>query len=265
MRQGGIREARRRARVLLRRCGVRLPEHIEVERIAASLGVELIVAPLDGATAQLVRNGDRACILISNRVTDLGALRFSIAHELAHFVLEHPSCAPHELFAPRARPIDPEARDYEAEANAFAAELLVPTEQVIAACLDAPVSLERAWHVARVFSVSILAAARRFAELSSERCAAVFALDSKVVWCTSSTTFATDIARHRQLDPASLAFGFFANGHIEDRPKSVPADAWIAGAKGFEIVEHSICSREFETTLSMLWVPADVGPALGMP
>src|SRR5438046_1191297 len=98
MRELGIREACRRARLLLRRCGVRLPEHIEVERIAASLAVELIVTKLDGATAQLVTNGHRAVILISDRVTDVAALRFSIPHELAHFVLEHPSCAPHELF-----------------------------------------------------------------------------------------------------------------------------------------------------------------------
>jgi Zn-dependent peptidase ImmA (M78 family) len=45
---------------------------------------------LDGADAQLVRNGSRAVIMVSDRVTDIGALRFGIAHELGHFLLGHP-------------------------------------------------------------------------------------------------------------------------------------------------------------------------------
>jgi Zn-dependent peptidase ImmA (M78 family) len=254
MREGGIRDARRYARALLRRFGVRSHEHIRVEAFAAHLGVILTEAPLDGATAQLVRNGKHAHILVSTRPTDIGSRRFSIAHELGHFVLEHPSCAPTDLFAPARREPSASERDYEAEANAFAAELLMPSELVQHHCEMSPVDLEGARQIARQFSVSILASARRFAELSPERCAAVFAIKGDVSWSTPSLTFTHEIRRGRRLDAASLAFDFFARDKMYDHAQPVPADAWLETSAEIEIIEHSIGSREFRTTLSMLWV-----------
>lgn len=264
MREEGIRDARRLARTLSRRFGVKSHEHIRVEAFAAYLGVSLIEGPLDGAMAQLVRNGKHAHIHVSDRASNPGARRFSIAHELGHFVLEHPSCAPSDLFAPGPRKLAPDQRDYEAEANAFAAELLMPTELVQRHCDVSPVDLDGARRIADQFTVSILASARRFAELSPERCAAVFAIDGDVLWATTSVSFTREIRLGRRLDAASLAYDFFAKGTIYDHAQPVPADAWFETSAEVEIIEHSIGSREFRTTLSMLWVPDAVGPRLAM-
>lgn len=256
MRQGGIAHARRRARALVRRFGVRSPEHIRVYVFAAALGVQLVEAPLHGAIAQLVCNGTHAHILIPEAVTDPGALSFSIAHELGHFVLEHPSCSPDELFAPRPRGSDPHVRDFEAEANAFAAELLMPADLVEPHCAMTPVDLHAAWGIARAFRVSILAAARRYAELSPHPCCAVFASEGSVLWATASAAFEHAIPDGTPLHPDALAFQFFTTGQaLDDRPHTLPAHAWIDASVGTQIVEHSICSRQFATTLSMLWLP----------
>ena len=89
MRSEWERDAQRCANGLLHRFGVRDAAHIRVESFAAKLGVEIVEAPLDGASAQLIHNGKRALIMVSDRIVDPLARRFSIAHELGHFVMRH--------------------------------------------------------------------------------------------------------------------------------------------------------------------------------
>src|SRR5689334_22819810 len=183
MRKTAVRDARREARALLDRFGVRAAAHIQVESWAQSFGIELVEAPLVGAAAQLVRNGDRAQIVLPERVTDRCARRFSIAHELCHFLLRHPSPAPTMLCTPKVfRRGDDAMQACEQAANAFSGDVLLPEFLLRRQCEVSPVSLDVPWQIARMFDVSILAAAIRFAELASERCAAVFSSEGVVKW-----------------------------------------------------------------------------------
>lgn len=256
MSAAGIVAARKHARALVRRFGIRAPAHIRVEAIAAHHGVACVAVPLDGATAQLVRCGPRVHILVSDR-SEVGARRFSIAHELGHYLLEHPTTATDELAGGRAE-VGPHGRDLEAEANAFAAELLMPGELVDAyAARDATLAAAQA--IARDFEVSILASARRLAERSRARCAAVFAMAGRVVWVERSApfdrAFADSIARGQRLAPATLAAQYFAHGRLDPAPLAVPRAAWLGERRvGGEVIEHAIASREFNSVLSMVWI-----------
>jgi hypothetical protein len=256
MRDLWIRKARDAARALSRRFGVTAAEHINVPVFAARLGATVIVGPLEGAVAQLVRAGSEVHIVVSERVSDACAIRFSIAHELGHFVLAHPSRPPSELCGSvRVRQNLPDERNYELEANAFAGELLMPAHLVQRSCQVSPVSMAIPWQIARDYDVSILASAIRFAELSSERCAAVFSSRREVVWSAPSATLRRDIPRGRRIDPESVAWDFFAKGTLDDRAQPVPADAWFDTSADVDIVEHSIASPQHGTVLSLLWVP----------
>src|SRR5688500_3599791 len=126
MRKTRIREARRVARALVYRLGISTAEHIRIEAIAKRLGAHVVETNLDGAQAQLLRTGDEVVIMVSDRITDVASRRFSIAHELGHYMLKHPSMPPHALFGVAERRVRDDERDYEAEANAFASELLMP-------------------------------------------------------------------------------------------------------------------------------------------
>ena len=256
MRDLWVRKARQAACALVKRFGVMAPEHIVVEVFAARLGAKVIVGPLEGAVAQLVRAGDDVHILVSERVTDVCAVRFSIAHELGHFVLGHPSRPPSELCAGvRAKPGAKDERNFELEANAFAGELLMPSHLVRKHCEVSPVDMAIPRRIAAEYNVSILASAIRFAELASERCAAVFSARREVVWSAPSPTFTAEIPRGKRIDPESVAWDFFANGRLDDRAQPVPADAWFDSSREADIIEHSIASPQHGTVLSLLWVP----------
>jgi hypothetical protein len=267
MRSLGIRKARQVARALLRRFGVMAPEHVNIEVFAARLGATVVVGPLEGAVAQLVRVGSDVHIIVSERVTDPCATRFSIAHELGHFVLGHPSPDPTELCGRRRSRRgtgDDGERDYEAEANAFAGELLIPFHLARRDCEVSPVSLEIPRRLARTFDVSILTSTIRFAELSSERCAAVFSANRAVQWMAPSATFTRDIPRGKRLERDSVAWDFFERGVLDERAQDVPADAWLDTSTEIDIVEHSIASPQHGTVLSLLWIPDAAAVRLGL-
>ena len=126
LREAGIENARREADRLLRRFGVESVNHVNVEGFAARLNIALVKAPLDGASAQLVVARGCASIMLSDRLTDPAARRRAIAHELGHYVLEHPSLPIGELCSPRVREPVADQRDIEGEANGFAVRLLTP-------------------------------------------------------------------------------------------------------------------------------------------
>jgi hypothetical protein len=123
-RAAGLEQARLAARKLLHRFGVEDPEHLELEGFAARLQIDLTVAPLDGALGLLAVGGAHVNIVLSERLTDPAERAFVIAHELGHYVLQHPSPKPSALMTPpEPPPLD--ARDPEAEADAFAMALLL--------------------------------------------------------------------------------------------------------------------------------------------
>lgn len=263
MRQAGIGEARRVARELVHRLGIAAPEHIRIEAIARRLGARVVETQLDGAQAQLIRTPREKLIMVSDRITEQSPRRFSIAHELGHDVLEHPTTTPHMMSAASRAP-RADQRDYEAEANAFASELLLPYALVNERCCEKPVSLDLPWALAREFNVSILTSARRVAELSPERCVAVFSKDGRVVWTQSSTSFTAHIASGQRLDPGSVAWEFFQHGTLDERAQPVPADAWVDTCAEVDLIEHSTASYEHRTVLSMLWAPENIAAPLGM-
>jgi Zn-dependent peptidase ImmA (M78 family) len=249
--------ARREARQLSYRFGVTAPEHIRLEAFAARLGVEIHEVALQGAGCQLIRKGTRGTILVPEHMTDPLYRRFSIAHELGHFVLRHPGAG----LAPPAHHRREELRDYELEANAFASELLMPEALVRAEFGFTKVDLNVPWQIAKRFEVSILASSIRFIELASERCAAVFSAGGKISWVRASDSLTVQIP-YRPLLPSSLAHAFFERGSLVELPTYVPAEAWFLTAAQVDILEHSTCHPEYGTVLSMLWIPPAAAPIL---
>src|SRR4051812_37532925 len=73
---------------------VKTREDIRPEAWAYDLGIDIIEADLDGASAQLIRLDDLVQIVLPTRITEYCARRFAIAHELYHFLKGHPSLSP---------------------------------------------------------------------------------------------------------------------------------------------------------------------------
>lgn len=250
----------------LRRFAVRSREDILPEAWAHSYGIEIVEAPLDGAAAQLIRLADLVQIVLPERITDYCARRFAIMHELYHYLKRHPSPSPKMMCRPKwSRHPETGLHEFEVGSNAFSGAVLLPAFLLRKRCEVSPVSLSVPWQIAKEYDVSILTSAIRFAELTSERCAAVFSRNGIVEWSAESPTFSRRIAKGTRIARDSVAYDFYARGRLDERDQPVPAHAWLDTSSEEDIVEHSIGSREHGTVLSLLWVPDAVGARLGMP
>ena len=85
----GLALARRLGDELLVDVGARGPAHIDPIETAKHLGIEVTFGHLNGATARIFRKGAKARIRVSDRIVTVGRRRFSIMHEIGHYLLNH--------------------------------------------------------------------------------------------------------------------------------------------------------------------------------
>jgi hypothetical protein len=229
---------RSEARSLVRRLGLVLP--VDVEHVAAVLGAEVIDAPLGTAQAQLLRWQGRARIRVHQGETHPGARRFSIGHELGHLWLGHQGGI--ELAHCATAPGDPrKTRGVETEANAFAAELLLPAPLVAPWTDVTDPDLDHARSLAAAARVSLTAAALRVCELSATPCAVLRCQRGRIIWAARSPTFAGFLPRGRLAGPESAVTELIAWGRLPRGPRPVPATTWLGAAatSAGELIEHA--------------------------
>ena len=254
-------EAKKAADYILERYAIEEPEHIVLEAISKDLGAEVVEGKLQGSIARLVRNEDRGLIRVSSSVTNPGRRRFSVAHELGHFVLKHSSsgwlsCAEAEM-----NDFGGASSRFETQANIFASELLLPEKLVSRRCEVSPVDFGPIKRIADEFQTSITATAIRFVAFSPEVCAVLFSQEGRIKWSRKSEDFGGFIRGWgEELDPWSLAIDYFKKGGVlqHEEPAGVPGTAWLEGWMAenvSEVVEHSMSIPSIDAVLTILWVP----------
>ena len=256
-----LRGVRGQARRLLDEMQITRPEHIDLDKIAEQLRARIEIGDLDGATARVIRIGPTARIIVTNRLADLGAIRFSIAHELSHLVLEHELAidGPSGALERVCNPLRGDHIGSEREASVHASELLMPEPMVRPMCAVSDVTLAPAYAIARTFKTSLLASAMRFVELTEKRCAVVYSELGRVKWVKPSATFPAWIPRRRRLHSTSPAFEYSQRGRIDSDPHVLPATAWLPCKRielaNVQIVEHAAVVPELGAVFSLLWIP----------
>jgi hypothetical protein len=253
--------ARGHARRLHAALGVESFQDIDVAAVARRLGVQIVDAPLQGALAQLVINGSSARILLSHHLGDPRRRRAAVAHELGHYMLEHPSPTVADLCARRPHWSQRPAvqRDVEREAEAFMRELLMPHRAVDAVCRGSAPDLALCTRLAGRAQVPIEHAAMRIADSIDRSCAAVLSTPAGIIWIEPSARFVAEFgtsvtSTHRYdvpLDPRTVA-GRLLQGVAVQPSAEVPAEAWF-GISGSPLRESSAWLVDGKTILTMLW------------
>lgn len=250
-----FRKAKLEASKIIERFGILRPEDVRLKDIAVALGVENIVeGPLEGAAASLVTLGDRTMIRISDCETNTGRKRFSIAHELGHFVLGHGHTL-QKICSDRDLNIWYGGGE-EVQANIFAAELLMPSKFVEPFCdVDASgISFNLIRKLALDFRVSLTAAAIRFVGLCPEPCAIVCSKQNRILWPYTNNEWKPFIKRDVPLDQYTVAYDLHQGKDMEDRPMEVETSAWVDWNFPDTIMEHSVLFPRLGFVLSLLWM-----------
>jgi len=119
--------------------GIVEPAQIDLDALAFDQGALVRYRKLDGCEARLLAHGFGAIISI-NIQSRGGRQRFSLAHELAHWMCDRNRssfmCAKDDI-----GPQNSEAKSIEANANAYASQLILPDYLVLPRIERKPISL----------------------------------------------------------------------------------------------------------------------------
>lgn len=221
--------------------GVTAPSHIDLEGIANDNGAEIKFRRLGGCEARLVARGDRAIISVDSGSND-GRQRFSLAHELAHWICDRKTgsfmCAKEDI-----GPQNAEAKSVEAHANGYASQLILPTYLVDPWMQGRKIVLDVASLLAKDFNASLTAASIKLIKRASVPSYVACHSQSRLIWHQRSLSFPPDFyvvsELHQDTDAFQMAFGA---GTGMSRPKREPANRWVSGRDAYrlEVASQSV-------------------------
>jgi hypothetical protein len=252
------RDARAEALRVLDSCNIKRSDQIDLDVIAESVGAEIVNGELTGAMGSLIRMGPYATIRISDRVVDVGAQRFTAAHEIGHITCDRGRDAQQGI-EQICNPFERSRKLGERIPSVFASELLMPEPMVKRYCSVPYITLAPARGIADEFTMSLLASAMRVTELSAESCAVAFSARGRVEWVKRSATFPDWIPKGRKVDPMSAAADYTRTGKLDHGVNVLGADAWLPRARvdnaSVQVVEQSAVIPELGAVFTMLWLP----------
>jgi hypothetical protein len=231
--------------------GICSPEQISVRDIAFAKGAMVVEQKVARAAASIVKSGSHATIRIPPGDTPQRK-RFSIAHELGHFLLDQVISI--QRICSHEDMMNWHQTSQETQANFFASEMILPKKLVEKRCDIGTINLEPIRQLAKDFNASLTATAIKFVRLCPEKCAVVYSTNGIIKWFFKSPNWWPFIRRGKKVDKRTLAYDFFIGATMEPEPVEVDADAWVESGGVDEIVESSVASPQYGFVLSILWI-----------
>ena len=204
-------------------------------------------------------------IIFNSGITVSGRVRFTLAHELAHYILHRHTRDTFECSAADMVQWDSDEKQQEAEADLFASYLLMPLDDFRRTICGGPVDLDALDACATRYGVSLTAAILKWLEFTPERAVFVMSRDGYILWSRSSQSALHSGAYFRtrnavvSVPPASLAAN--TGGAASERNGVLlAAGTWFSKEpRDMSVREMKIVSDRYEQTMSLLILPEAEG------
>lgn len=212
--------------------GIVEPDQIDLDALAFDQGAHVRYRKLDGCEARLVAHASGAIISINAQSRE-GRRRFSLGHELAHWICDRDRgsfiCAKEQV-----GPQNAEAKSVEAYANAYSSQLVLPDYLVGPRIELKPLSLEFAEVLRKEFKVSLTAAAIKLVKKATVPACAVCFGQSKRNWfvTNASLPYGLYVAREMHADSEGFELLYGSAGGMT-RLRKEPASRWLNGTGVF--------------------------------
>lgn len=220
--------------------------------------VEIQGVDFSGIDGALIRHPEKSewKIVYNNNVDHPGRVNFTIAHELGHYMVHRHNLGKTEFKCGEQDMLDENDSgiNIESEANEFAANLLMPNHDFRAQIEKQKFSIDLMQHCANRYDVSLTAAVLKWLNLTNKRAIGLLSEEGFMHWSKSSGSayrsgryFATkqDCV---EVPEFSLAAQEQNSTEARDGVRHGPG-IWFPGE---EVIEHSIYSKEYGKTLTVL-------------
>jgi len=239
--------------MLLQELGIRDPQDIDVEAIAFYCGAEVRYRQLTGCAARIIGADDRAIITVDNGISSWPRQRFSIGHELGHWMRDRGKsahlCQVKDLTSVWGHRQDPESR-----ANQYAADLLLPAFMFQPRAAGQEIVFQTVRALADIFQTSLTATAIRLVEKGSFPAMLICYGPEGRRWFSRGSDVPYEIWPAKQLNHETVAFEVLFGGKEQRKPVEVDADAWIEhrDAYRYTVIEDSVKIVD-DAILTLIW------------
>jgi len=232
---------------------------VDLNDLATRKGLVIKEVDSVGFEGALIRASTKpgGLVAIRRSIRELGRKRFTIAHELGHYILPG-----HGLISRTCKEENIESRcktvpSHESAANVFASELLLPSYEVTSIVQAKLASIETALFLSSKFETSVTASLLKSSEVTNERCCIVMSKNQIIQWAWPNHSFKYFLGRKESLNPQSLA-SKLRTTHVSERISGlVDAVVWIEDRnlkQGAKIHEDSILQPHYDSVLTILTI-----------
>lgn len=215
---------------LLWEYGIESPEEIDLEAIAADRGIAVRRRHLESADARLVATANAGIITV-NSSTSEKRQRFSIGHEIGHWERDHKHglinlCTKSDLAQHNQL-----AKNSEAEANIFSADLILPPYLVSPRMQGKEASIDLVLNICEEFRASREATGIRVARLARTATMVVVFGQRGRKWAITNSSWPhyvspANVVHH---DSPSMDLLFAGTKGAKTRDQKEPALRWLVG------------------------------------
>lgn len=202
------------------------PSDFTLDTVADLLGIYIKVLPINGSEGRIIMNGDNGVISINSSIDYQPSKNFIIAHEIGHFILHKDLmiCSDTHKTLSEWHKKGPQ----EIEANEFASELLMPSNQYSLKVKGEKMSLKLIEDVSSYFNVSKLSAFLKYVSNGDYPVMVIFMENGFVKWKDFSSDFPFTYLPHNSAIPAyTVAGDYFYHNSFETEPEKVDAIEWF--------------------------------------
>lgn len=202
------------------------PSDFTLDIVAESLGISIKELPIKGSEGRIILNGDHGIISINSNIDYQPSKNFIIAHEIGHFILHKDLivCSDTHKTLSEWHKKGPQ----EIEANEFASELLMPSNQYSLKVKGEKMSLKLIEDVSSYFNVSKLSAFLKYVSNGDYPVMVIFMENGFVKWKNFSSDFPFRYLPHNSAIPAyTVAGDYFYHNSFETEQEKVDAIEWF--------------------------------------
>lgn len=244
---------------------IRSPDELNLEEILYAENLKLKEEPLSSCEGEIIFDEDTGIITLNSKISDERQKRFTLAHEMGHFfnerklfsfyknyVLQKYECGFEEFYGKN------KGNNREAEANEFAAELLMHKPWYQNFIRNKEINFDLIKEAAEYFNVTLTAAALRYVFIGQYPVGLIMSREGKVIWSAVNEYFPLKyIPANYKVRKYSTAYEYFNENKIDEEINVVSADVWFG--EDFKLrnkiyfYEQNMFMRKYDSVLTLLW------------
>jgi Zn-dependent peptidase ImmA (M78 family) len=199
-------------------------------------------------------------IVYNSGVTSTGRIRFTLAHELGHYLLHRERQDEFNCSQQDMEEWDAEGREIETEADLFASYLLMPLDDFRQQIGHERMSFDLLSHCADRYGVSMTAAALKWIEIADKRAVLVASRDDHLLWARSNRAALRSGAyfptRRYTIEVPRRSITHSGNCIAIKQTEVTQARVWFPKEPDdMPLTEMTLVSDQYDYTLTLLSMP----------